>query len=128
MAIDDELDDPTLILAGIGRKARRQVDEFVEKLFDRHMVAEQAHEIAQALSDGRWTHDFPIDVEQVQKFGLPVSTDLPKEVRALMGLYPQPGGRQPSVEYVPAPAPSPDGQAQRRWAPSPRHPARPAGS
>lgn len=127
MAIDDELDDRTLILADVGRKARRQVEEFVEKLLDRHMVPEQAHEIAQVLSEGRWTNDFPIDVEQVQKFGLPVSTHLPQEVRALVGLHPQPRGRQPSVEYIPAPAPSPDGQPQRRWVSSPRQPARPAG-
>ncbi len=35
--------------------------------------------------------------------GLPVDTDLPNEVRQLMGLYPQPRGRRPSVEYIPSP-------------------------
>ncbi|MDQ6854548.1 MAG: ATP-dependent Clp protease proteolytic subunit [Actinomycetota bacterium] len=123
----NELDDRTLILADVGRKARRQVEEFVEKLLDRHMTPDDAREIARALSEGRWTHDFPIDVERAQKLGLPVSTDLPDEVRSLMGLYPQPRGRRPSVEYIPAPAPSRDGESQRRWVPSPRAPARPAG-
>jgi ClpP class serine protease len=104
-----------------------KVEEFVEKMLDRHMTTDDAREIARALSEGRWTHDFPIDVDHAQKLGLPVSTDLPDEVRTLMGLYPQPRGRRPSVEYIPAPAPSPDGAPQRRWVPSPRAPARPAG-
>jgi ClpP class serine protease len=123
----NELDDRTLILADVGRKARHQVEEFVEKLLDRHMTADEARETARALSEGRWTHDFPIDIDHAQKLGLPVSTDLPDEVRALMGLYPQPRGRRPSVECIPAPAPSRHGSPQRRWVPSPRAPARPAG-
>jgi len=41
------------------------------------------------LSEGRWTHDFPIDAQRAMGLGLPVSTDLPDEVRVLMGLYPQ---------------------------------------
>jgi ClpP class serine protease len=67
------------------------------------------------LSEGRWTHDFPIDVDQATKLGLPVSTDLPNEVRELMALYPQPKGRRPSVEYIPTPYRAPDqGSARRR--------------
>lgn len=40
---------------------------------------------------------------QVREFGLPEPDDLQPEVRALMGLYPQPRGRRPSVEYIPLP-------------------------
>jgi ClpP class serine protease len=120
----NEVDDRTLILADMGRKARHQVGDFVEKLLARHLPADQARSLAQTLSEGRWTHDFPIDVEHARKLGLPVSTDLPEEVRSLMALYPQPRGRRPAVEYVPGPAP--DGDGQRRWMPSPRAPARPA--
>jgi hypothetical protein len=59
------------------------------------------------LSEGRWTHDFPIDAEYARTLGLPGSTDLPDEVRLLMRLYPQPRGRRPSVEYIPTPYESP---------------------
>jgi ClpP class serine protease len=120
----NEVDDRTLILADMGRKARHQVGDFVEKLVARHHPADQARSLAQTLSEGRWTHDFPIDVERARKLGLPVATDLPEEVRSLMALYPQPRGRRPSVEYIPGPAPDGDGQ-QHRWMPSPRTPARP---
>jgi hypothetical protein len=67
------------------------------------MAAERAKEVAQILSEGRWTHDFPIDVDHALQLGLPVSRDLPDEVRLLMSLYPQPRGRRPSVEYIPTP-------------------------
>jgi ClpP class serine protease len=99
----NEVDDRTLILADVGRKAQRQVQDFVEKLLAPHLPEERARELAQTLSEGRWTHDFPIDVQHARALGLPVSTALPDEVRVLMALYPQPRGRRPSVEYIPSP-------------------------
>jgi ClpP class serine protease len=99
----NELDDRTLILADVGRKAQLQVHAFVERLLARQLPAERAREVARALSEGRWTHDFPIEVELAQSLGLPVSTDLPDEVRLLMRLYPQPRWRRPAVEYLTSP-------------------------
>lgn len=99
----NELDDRTLILADVGRKAQQQVRAFVERLLARQLPAERARETAQALSEGRWTHDFPIGAELAQSLGLSVSTDLPDEVRELMRLYPQPRWRRPSVEYISSP-------------------------
>jgi ClpP class serine protease len=99
----NEIDDKTLILADVGRKAQRQVEGFVQKLLVKRLAEQQAQELAHTLSEGRWTHDFPIDVDMAQELRLPVSTGLPDEVRLLMRLYPQPKGRRPSVEYVPAP-------------------------
>lgn len=75
-----------------------------------------------SLSEGRWTHDFPIDCELARDLGLPVSTDLPDEVRRLMSPYPQPRGRRPSVEYIPTryeapqPRPHPGRRTERRGA------------
>jgi ClpP class serine protease len=100
--------DQTLILADVSRKAQSQVQEFLEKLLSARLSPPRAREIATTMSDGRWTHDFPIDVERAQKLDLPVSTDLPDEVRELMRLYPQPKGRRPSVEYIPGPYGSQD--------------------
>jgi ClpP class serine protease len=113
----NEVDDRTLILADVGRKAQHQVETFVEKLLARHLPAERAREVAQALSEGRWTHDFPINVDLAQALGLRVSTKLPDEVRLLMGLYPQPRGRRPSVEYIPGPYDSPSRAAPTRQTP-----------
>lgn len=58
-------------------------------------------ELAAILSEGRWTHDFPITVEAARELGLPVSTDMPRTVYELMDLYPQSGTGRPSVLYVP---------------------------
>jgi ClpP class serine protease len=99
----NEADDKTLILADVARKAQAQVREFVCELLRRRMDETRAQEIATILSDGRWTHDFPIDAEHARSLGLKVETDLPDEVRLLMRLYPQPRNRRPSVEYLPFP-------------------------
>ena len=65
------------------------------------MDAKQSLEVATVLSDGRWTHDYPITVQAARAFGLTVSTDMPRGVYDLMDLYPQSGGTRPSVWYVP---------------------------
>lgn len=109
----NEVDDKTLILADVGRKAQHQVESFVNKLLAKRLPEDHAKDLAHALSEGRWTHDFPIDAEMAQTLGLPVSTDLPDEVRLLMGLYPQPKGRRPSVEYIPSPYEAPQRNGPR---------------
>jgi ClpP class serine protease len=100
----NELDDRTLIMADVATKARDQVRHLVyELLTGNGMEADRAEKLAELLSEGRWTHDYPITPELARDLGLPVSVDLPDEVRAMMRLYPQPRGRRPSVEYIPAP-------------------------
>jgi ClpP class serine protease len=103
--------DNTLILGDVSRKAQQQVKAFVEQILTPHVKPEQAGDVAQLLSEGRWTHDFPITPDYARELGLPVTTDLPDEVRQLMRLYPQPRGRRPSVEYIPLPY---DGTSRRR--------------
>ncbi len=119
----NEIDDRTLILADVGGKAQAQVRESVTKLLSRHLPQEQAAKAAEALSDGRWTHDFPIDSKLAASLGLPVETDLPDEVRRLMGLYPQPRGRRPSVEYIPLPTRRPSNRLRPATARSPNAPS-----
>jgi ClpP class serine protease len=96
-------EDRTLVLADVSRKAQVQVEQFVGKLLARHLPEGRARDLAHTLSEGRWTHDFPINPDFAEEMGLPVSTELPDEVRLLMRLYPQPRGRRPSVEYIPSP-------------------------
>jgi ClpP class serine protease len=107
------LKDRTLILADVGRKAQHQVEDFVADVLQPRLSGGEARSLARVLSEGRWTHDFPIDANQATELGLPVSTDLPDEVRELMSLYPQPKGRRPSVEYVPSPYGGQDAQPRR---------------
>ena len=98
-----ELDDKTLISADIAEKAIRQVQALLKHILLGKFDEKRADELARILSEGLWTHDYPITVAEAQGFGLPISTEMPMEVYALMGLYPQAGQRRPSVEYVPIP-------------------------
>jgi ClpP class serine protease len=59
------------------------------------------------VSEGRWTHDYPIDFEQAKAMGLPVSDQMPAEVYELMELYPQARQQRPGVEFLPIPYRSP---------------------
>jgi ClpP class serine protease len=111
---NNEIDDKTLIMADMARKAIGQVEDVVTQLQRGRLGDDGAHKLAQALTEGRWTHDFPIDAELAKSLELPVSTDLPDEVRELMHLYPQPRGRRPSVEYIPVPYEAQDGDRMRR--------------
>jgi ClpP class serine protease len=100
----NKVDDETLILADVSRKAQDQVRDFVfELLTGKGMAEDHAEKLATTLSEGRWTHDFPIAAQTAQEMGLTVSTDLPAEVKEIMSLYPQPKGRQQSVQYIPSP-------------------------
>ncbi|MBV8030234.1 MAG: ATP-dependent Clp protease proteolytic subunit [Betaproteobacteria bacterium] len=90
-----------LILADISQKARIQVASFVASVLLKHMPERQALQVATVLTEGRWTHDFPITVNTAKSLGLKVSTEMPRTVYDLMDLYPQGGGIRPSVWYVP---------------------------
>ncbi|HEY7140884.1 MAG TPA: ATP-dependent Clp protease proteolytic subunit [Methylomirabilota bacterium] len=98
-----DIDDQTLILADVARKALVQVQLMVRDLLMEHMTAEKATDIAVKLSTGTWTHDYAITAEEAKALGLPVTTEMPPEVYELMRLFPQPTRTRPSVEYVPVP-------------------------
>ena len=98
-----KIDDKTLILADVGRKAITQVKQAASELLTRHLPAEQATALAEKLATGIWTHDYPIWASTGKSLGLPVSTNMPNDVLQLLTLYPQPvrmhnGG---GVEYLP---------------------------
>ncbi len=104
----NKVDDETLILADVSEKAIRQVKEFaIELLSDKVeegvLSKEKVEEIAEELSSGKWTHDYPLTYERIKELGLKVSTEMPQEVYALMSLYPQSGIGRPSVQYIPLP-------------------------
>ena len=95
------VNDETLILADIAGKARMQVASFVADVLTKRLPRDKAEQLAVVLSEGRWTHDFPITVAGALQLGLPVTTDMPRVVYELMDLYSQAGARRPSVMYVP---------------------------
>ncbi|MBI4277035.1 MAG: ATP-dependent Clp protease proteolytic subunit [Armatimonadetes bacterium] len=109
VAVDNpNRDDQTLILADVARKAIRQVHDTVYNLVKDKMEEPRARDLATALSEGRWTHDYPIEIEEARTLGLPATEGLPREIYELMDLYPQAPQRRPTVEFIPMPyAPAP---------------------
>jgi ClpP class serine protease len=108
----NRLEDQTLILADVAAKAMRQVKETVREILEPKLDEADARRLAEVLTEGRWTHDYPITYRELQGFGLTVSTRMPKQVYELMELYRQPPSRRPSVQYVPAPYPPPTGRPE----------------
>lgn len=98
-----EIEDRTLILADIAERATRQLREALVDLLREHYPLEEAQRLAAILTEGHFTHDYPITVEKARELGLKVSEELPEEVLELLTLYPQPTRRLPSVEYSPFP-------------------------
>jgi ClpP class serine protease len=96
-----EVDDDTLVMADVARKAVDQVTAAVRELLAGTVDEPRAVELATLLAQGAWTHDHPITAAEARAFGLPVSTEMPAAVIELMGLYPQGMRPQGAVEYLP---------------------------
>jgi ClpP class serine protease len=99
----EDIEDQTMILADVSRKAISQVKRTVQDLLSERMSQEQAGALAEKLSTGTWTHDYPITAEEGKSLGLPISTEMPEEVYQFMALFQQPTRTRPSVEYIPVP-------------------------
>ena len=98
-----DIEDQYLVKIDMSKKALKQMYDTVKNLLiKKGYDEEKASKIAEELSQGKWTHDYPLTVDYLKELGLNVSTDVPKEVYALMDLYPQPAGT-PSVQYIPVP-------------------------
>lgn len=98
-----EVDDETLILADQAEKAVAQLRESVKELLEGKFHDDKINELAGLLSEGTWTHDYPITSDKAKSLGLPVNSQMPEDIMKLMALYPQPARSQPSVEYLPVP-------------------------
>jgi len=100
-----EIDDQTLIMADVGRKAIAQVKQSATDILKKRMPEDKAEALAEKLSTGTWTHDYPLFAATAKELGLPVSTEMPDDVLELMKLYPQPVRSQSGggVEYLPVP-------------------------
>jgi ClpP class serine protease len=106
-------DDETLILGDMAAKAIVQVHDTVRDLLLARHGEEEAERVATMLSEGRWTHDYPIRLDEARTIGLPVRADVPRQIYELMALFPQRAQRRPSVEFIPVPYRHPAGGGPR---------------
>ena len=95
--------DKILIMADVAEKALREVREFVKDLLIDKLGEEKAEKIAELLTQGKWTHDYPITADEALRIGLPVKKSIPPEIYELMELYPQAPINRPGIEYIPYP-------------------------
>jgi ClpP class serine protease len=96
--------DLTLVLADMGQKALTQVRQGAVELLASRMERGAAESLAAKLAGGHWTHDYALTASEAAALGLPVKVDMPREVMALMKLYPQPVQRS-GVEFLPVELP-----------------------
>ena len=99
----EDIEDKTLIMADVSRKAILQLHKMVQDLLGERMAHDAATALADKLTTGTWTHDYGIGSEEAKQLGLPVSTDMPEEIYDFMALYPQPTRMRSAVEYIPMP-------------------------
>ena len=98
-----ELEDETLILADQAEKAIAQLRESIRELLQTTPPNGKVDELARLLSEGTWTHDYPITYERAKSLGLSVNSNMSDDILKLMTLFPQPVRHQPTVEYIPGP-------------------------
>jgi len=99
----DKANDNILVLADVAEKAIYEMREIIVKVLEGKMPRDRAEEVARILTEGRWTHDYPITVDSIKELGLKVRTDIPQEIYTLMSLYPQAHQHRPGIEYLPLP-------------------------
>ncbi|MEM0008508.1 SDH family Clp fold serine proteinase [Thermofilum sp.] len=92
-----------LVLADVAEKAINEIQDFIVSLLADKMPQEKAREIARTLTEGRYTHDYPITADQAKQLGLNINTNIPPEIYTLMQLYPQALQQRPGIEYLPRP-------------------------
>ena len=98
-----EVDDGTLILDSIARRASAQLRSAIAELLPAEFSSDKRDKLATLLTSGRWTHDYGITADEAVDLGLSINTDMPTLIYELMRLHPQPVRRTPSVEYLPSP-------------------------
>jgi Periplasmic serine proteases (ClpP class) len=80
-----DIDDQTLVKIDMSKKALKQMKDTVKEiLIKKGHSEEKAELIANELSQGKWTHDYPLTYDYLRSLGINVSTEMPEEVYALM--------------------------------------------
>ena len=105
-----EIDDQTLVLADVGRKAIAQVETVARRLLTDKMDEEKAATLAAQLATGTWTHDYPISAEEAREMAAGTDRHARGNTRAddpLSAARPPCGRRR----RIPARTPPPRGPA-----------------
>jgi ClpP class serine protease len=108
----EQMSDGTYILVDQARKSVNQMQLLLKRVLSRHFDEQRVQELAKTFTEGRWTQDYPISVEELKRMGFAVSSEMPEDVLRLMNLYPQDGKRRPSVDFIPAPYSAPGAPVQ----------------
>jgi ClpP class serine protease len=82
----DAIADQTWMLTDVAEKAVVQVEKMLFDLLQHKMPEGEARRVARTLTEGRWTHDYPLHVEELREMGIDLSTEMPAEVLALLDL------------------------------------------
>lgn len=93
-------DDYTLVLADVGAMAVNQLQKIARELLTGTVSENAAIAVAEQLSSGRWTHDYPIAHGEARELGLNVSNNMPKEIMEMMALFPDTIRRTTGVKYI----------------------------
>ena len=93
-------EDYTLVMADVGAMAINQLQKIARELLTGTVSENAAIAIAEQLSSGRWTHDYPIAYGEAREMGLNVSRDMPKDIMEIMALFPDQLNRTKSVRYL----------------------------
>lgn len=99
----DEIDDATWMLIDQSEKHIKQLEEHIAFLLEGRFGPEKARELGRTLTEGRWTHDFPLTAGALRDLGFTVSTDVPADAYALLEAFPA-GARFRSVQWLPGKA------------------------
>ncbi len=102
-----------MIAAEMAETALYQIEHAVVDLIQERYSPDKAEEIAQLLTQGHWTYDYPITYTNAREIWLPVTPDMLEMVYQLMALYPQPVRRSLGVEYIPEPRSDPRGKREQ---------------
>jgi ClpP class serine protease len=96
-----EINDLTLMFAGVSEKALKQVKAGALELIGDRLPSEKALALVEKLAGGQWTHDYALTAKEALDLGLNVKSGIPASILELMQLYPQPVKIMPSVEFLP---------------------------
>jgi ClpP class serine protease len=96
----DAVDDYTLVLADLSQKAIDQLESAAKELLQGTVSPNAAANIAQLLSSGRWTHDYPIEAAEAREIGLNVKSEVPADIMELIGLFPNAVRRSTSAKWI----------------------------
>lgn len=93
----NSVQDETWMMADVAEKATVQVEKMLYALLVDRMGEGEARRLSRLLTEGRWTHDYPLHVEELLELGLPVSTAMPPEVLKLLDLSGAVKGQQARI-------------------------------